>query len=108
MQEEKILKLYGLALRARQAKAGMLGTQNAIQKKQAKCVLLAADAEESTKKEIRFLCKKHNVFLVEFSQKEILGNYTGKEGTACAVILDEHFASGIRNYTIDGGVFHGE
>ena len=24
----------------------------------------------------------------------------------CAAILDEHFTSGIRNYTIDGGAFH--
>ena len=106
MQEEKILKLYGLALRARQAKAGVFGTQAAIVKRQAKCVLLARDAEESTKKEIHFLCEKHGVFLIELSDKAAMGNYAGKEGTACAAILDEHFTSGIRNYTIDGGAFH--
>lgn len=106
MQEEKILKLYGLALRARQAKAGVFGTRTAIEKKRAKCVLLAGDAEESTKKEIRFLCEKYGIFLIEFSSKAAMGNYAGKEGTACAAILDEHFTSGIRNYTIDGGAFH--
>lgn len=108
MQEEKILKLFGLALRARRAKAGFFAVETAIRKQQAKCVLLAQDAEESTKKEIRFLCRKYGVYLVEFSGKAALGSFTGKEGTACAAILDEHFASGIRNYTIDGGAIHEE
>ncbi len=106
MQEEKILKLYGLAVRARKAKIGVLNTQGAITKGQAKCVLLAADVQEATGKEIRFLCEKHGVFLVELSDKETIGRYAGKEGVACAAILDEHFTSGIRNYTIDGGAFH--
>ncbi len=106
MQEEKILKLYGLALRARKAKVGVLNTQSAIAKGQAQCVLLAADAQEGTREEIRFLCDKHGVLLIELADKETIGKYAGKAETACAAIVDEHFTSGIRNYTIDGGAFH--
>ncbi len=106
MQEEKILKLYGLAVRARKVKTGMPNTEASIKKGQARCVLLAKDAEEGTKKEIRFLCQKYKVLLIELSDKESLGRYAGKEEIACAAVSDEHFTSGIRNYTIDGGAFH--
>lgn len=95
----KVDSLLSLASRARKLISGfdMVCVDIKSIKRKTKLVILATDATDNVKKEVKFLSEKYNVQLIEYSTKEELGHYIGKADRSVIGITDENFKEGIIN-----------
>ena len=91
----QILSLLSLCQRAGKMKTGENTVEKAIQKKEAKLVIIPEDASDNTKKLFRNMCKYYEVPMEIFATKEELGHWIGKAYRASICILDEGFAKSI-------------
>ena len=84
MPEQKQLNLLGMATRAGKLVSGDGLTTKAIQKNQAKLVVVASDASDNTKEKMQNKCKFYNVPLdISFTKDEI-SQAIGKSRSICA------------------------
>lgn len=96
--EEKILRLIGLAMRAKKLACGREAANISIRKKKSKLLIIAKDCASRTLQDMERLTEHHNVPLLALSSMEELGRYTGTDVRACISVEDEGFSSGIRKY----------
>ena len=89
------LSLLSLCQKAGKMKTGEDTVEKAIQKKEAKLVIIPEDASDNTKKLFRNMCKYYEVPMEIFATKEELGHWIGKAYRASICILDEGFAKSI-------------
>lgn len=89
--EQRILNLIGLALRARKIVTGEEFVIKEIQSNRAKIVFLASDASPSTQKKIQNKCTYYNVPCVTLFTTEQLSQAMGKPRKSCA-LCDAGFA----------------
>lgn len=66
-----------------------------VQKHKTKLVIVAGDASEKTKKNIRYVCTNNEVTVIELSTIELLSNSIGKRNKAIIGITDKNFSDGI-------------
>lgn len=92
---DSVLWLVSLASRARKVRAGAFLCERALQAGEAELVILAADAAQNTKKKFINSCKYYGITLLEYSDKENLAHFTGKENVSVIAVCDKNFASGI-------------
>ena len=92
------LSLLSLCQRAGKMKTGEDTVEKAIQKKEAKLVIIPEDASDNTKKKFQNMCDFYQVPIYFYKDKDTLGHAMGKEFRASLVILDEGFAKGIRKH----------
>ena len=62
---DKAASLLGMARRAGKLEAGFERCASAIKSGKAKLTIVCSDISDKTKKEMHFLCDKHNVHLIE-------------------------------------------
>lgn len=86
----KCYGMLGIATKAGKLVSGTDAVVDSLKKKQAKLVIVAEDASDKTKKEIRFLCSesKFNIPLVIFGNIEENSHAIGKKNRAIIAILD--------------------
>lgn len=65
-----------------------------IQKHRAKLVLVAQDASEKTKKNIKYVCTNNGISVIELSTIENLSHIIGKKNRAIICITDKNFSEG--------------
>ena len=94
--EQRITNLLSMAQRAQRIVSGAFAVEQALKKKQAVFVLLAGDAAEESKKNVRDLADKFAVPYAEGLDRETLGACLGKEFRAVAALTDEGFAKKLR------------
>lgn len=87
--------LLGLAIRARQAKAGATSAEAAIRAGRARLVLLAEDSSAGTKRFFTRLAEAHGVPIIERFTRDEYGRCFHGASHAVVVILNPHFAAGI-------------
>ncbi len=87
-----LLKLIGLATRARKVVIGEDFSVKTIQKKQAKLVFLASDAGVNTTKKITDKCNFYNVTLINDFNTEELSMAIGNKNRKVVTIVDDGFA----------------
>lgn len=75
--------------------SGMDATLEGIKKHKVKLVIIASDASEKTKENIKYVCTNNDIKEIEFSTMEELGNIIGKKNRAIIGIRDESFSKGI-------------
>ncbi len=93
-KKQKTADLLTICIKAGRAVKGFDSSKEAVESGKAFAVLTAADASEKTVKEVRFVCGKYNVPVIETElEKNEIGRYCGKE-TAVLAICDKGFASG--------------
>ncbi len=111
MSETKCYGMIGLARKAGRLVAGDALCEDAISRRRAKLILLAADAGTNTRDRFVALCEKSGVELIEFGNKTELGHRLGREAYAVAAVLDRSFAKSIRSCmndeTENGNKAHG-
>lgn len=97
IQKQKLSSLIGLSRRAGRLLCGTELTISAVQTGKAKLALLACDASERTKKQLRDKCFSHSVKLVELPLScDDLARAAGKSAPIAAMaISDKNFAIGI-------------
>lgn len=99
-QDQKVLNLLGMAMKAGKLVTGEDLTLKEIRKEQAKVVLVAVDASEKTKKKISDKCRHYQTpFVVHFTKAE-LSQAIGKDRTICAT-TDNGFGKKFRELLID-------
>lgn len=84
--------LLGLANRAGKCISGEELVVKAVQKQQAKCVLLSMDASDNTKKKITDKCSFYRVEVKWIDNRYSLGNAIGKDQRVVVAVTDQGFA----------------
>ena len=79
-------------------KTGEDTVEKAIQKKEAKLVIIPEDASDNTKKKFQNMCDFYKVPIYFFEDKDTLGHAMGKEFRASLAVTDAGFAKGIRKH----------
>lgn len=92
---DKVFGLIGLAKRAGRLVSGEFLTSAAIKDKKAKLVIIAEDASENTKKNIKDSCAFYKIDFKEYGHMEELGRFTGSSYRAVIAVCDEGFARAI-------------
>lgn len=98
MKTDRILSLLGLCRRAGKLVSGQDSVIAAVQSGKATLALLAEDASERTKKQLRDKCAFRSVPLICLTADGgTIGKATGKAGTLSSLaVTDAGFASAIR------------
>ncbi|MCQ2979319.1 MAG: ribosomal L7Ae/L30e/S12e/Gadd45 family protein [Clostridia bacterium] len=93
----KIDSFLSLASRARKLISGqdMVVTDLKSFKRKTKLVILATDAKDKTKEEVRLAAEHAGVEVIEYSTKEEIGRLIGKDVRSVIGITDDNFAMGI-------------
>lgn len=94
--DERITNLLSMAQRARLIVSGAFAVEQALKKKQAAFLLIAADAAAETKKNYTILADKYQVPYAVRLDRETLGSCLGKEFRATAALIDKGFAAKLR------------
>ena len=97
---KKLYGMLGMAKRAGKVTTGAFICEKMIKSNRAKLVFLASDASDNTKKSIKNSCEFYNVKLIEFSDMETLGHYTGGGDRAVISVNDDNFAKAISDIYI--------
>ena len=91
-KEQRITNLLSMAQRARRIVSGAFAVEQAMKKKQAVYLLIAADAADESKKTYIGLANRYEVPYAEGLNRELLGTCLGKEYRAAAALTDAGFA----------------
>lgn len=92
MKSNNIYGLLGLARRAGKLSFGTESCIQAIEKRNAKLVILAENASDRTKKNFKELCKKQNIPIYIIETIENLSRSIGQVNKAVITIQEENFA----------------
>ena len=102
MTESKVLGLLGLSTKAGKVCFGRDACIDLIEKRKIKLVIVAVDASDRTKKDIKFICDNNNTKICFYGTIEILSKAIGKSNKAIIGIKDENFSKQIEKI-INGG-----
>ncbi|WP_162140122.1 L7Ae/L30e/S12e/Gadd45 family ribosomal protein [Haploplasma axanthum] len=92
-----MIKIIGLARRARKITSGTEITINGVRSGKVKLVILANDASLNTKKLVNDKCKTYGVTVVEEFSTIELSDAIGKENIKVIGIVDDGFSKSILN-----------
>ncbi len=93
--ETKLFSLAGLAFRAGKVAAGTAATEEAIQKKKARLLILADDISANTEEKFQRLAKSADIPILKAGTKASWGTFFKRDELGVLAILDRHFAKGI-------------
>lgn len=85
---DKIYGILGIATKAGKIISGFDSIQDGIKRKQVNLIIVAEDASEKTKKEMRFICNKYGITLVVFGNIYNNSHAIGKRNRAIIGICD--------------------
>ena len=89
---EEVYRLLGLAKRAGRLLCGTEAVFKALRQRQARLVIVAADAAERTGRNLQQQAADGRVPVAVFGEMEKIGQWTGSTQHALVAVLDTHFA----------------
>ena len=95
MEQDKLLRLLGLAQRAGKIKSGNFAADESVKKGACCLLLVSSDTSEASKKKARNMCAYYDTPYREYSDKEALGHAIGKEMRSVVAIEAAGFAGKI-------------
>ena len=98
----KVLGMMRLATKAGKIVFGYEACKQYISKKKIYLLIIAKDASEKTKSNIKFLCNINNVQYIEYSNMEEISLSIGKKNKKMVGITDVNFSRKIQEL-ISGG-----
>ncbi len=101
MPNDKVLSTLSLAKKAGQLESGALSTKKAVQEKRARLVIVAGDASENTKKEMKNMTAFYGIPIYFYSGKDDLGRSIGKEYRSMVAITHPGFADSVEEQLKD-------
>ena len=93
----KIYSMLGIARKGGNISIGFDAAETDIEKKKSFLIIIASDASDKTKKNIKFICDKYNCQYIEFGEKEMLGKSLGRKVVSVLSIVDKNIASYLLN-----------
>lgn len=100
IQERKILGMIGLSAKAGNMVCGTDATIQDIERHKVSLVIVAKDSSEKTRKNMKFICDKNKVRIIEFGKINDLSQAIGKNNKAIIGIKSKNIAQGIENLLI--------
>jgi ribosomal protein L7Ae-like RNA K-turn-binding protein len=91
-QELSVYRLIGMARRAGRLVGGMDAVCAAVQRKQARLIILAADAAERTARRIEQVARADSTAIRVFGTRAGIGHWTGGALTAVIALTDQGIA----------------
>ena len=79
---------------------GEVACEGAVKGKKAKLIIIATDASENTKKNFKNSASFYNIDLIEYGNKQELGFALGKDQRSVIAILDDGFASRLKEFAL--------
>ncbi|MDR3563757.1 MAG: ribosomal L7Ae/L30e/S12e/Gadd45 family protein [Negativicutes bacterium] len=95
MNQQRLLALLGMAQKARKLVSGELAVEKAVRSGQAKLILIATDASESTRKSYRDSAAFYQVAFFEVLSKDEIGHAIGRPPRAALAVTDNGFRKAI-------------
>ena len=92
VQNDKFLKMLGLATRAGRLCFGEGAVSDSIRQGKASLVIVSADASENTKKKFGDSCSFYGTAIVEVADRYALGTACGRAFAVVISVCDEGFA----------------
>ena len=102
IKQNKVYSLLGFAARSRNLIVGYDAVIECIERKKAYVIIVALDASEKTKKNIKFFCEKYNVKMYVYGMKDELSHAIGNVNKVVFAIKNKNMALEIGKI-IDGG-----
>lgn len=102
MEPDKVLRLLGLATRARKISFGADSVEDTIKKHKAKLVIVAQDSADRTKRNIIRVSEENNVPVRIYGTIETISKNIGKDNKAVICVNDINFSNEMLRI-IDGG-----
>lgn len=102
MVDNKIYGLLGISAKAGKVISGTDIVLENISKGKIALVIVAEDASEKTKKNIKYFCEKENVDMIVFGDIFKNSKAIGKQNRAIIAVKDENLAEAIKKQ-IHGG-----
>ena len=93
----KIYSFLGIARKGGNVSIGFESTKMDIEKNKSFLVIIALDASDKTKKNIKFICDKYYCKYIEFGEKELLGKSLGRKVVSVLSITDKNISSYLIN-----------
>ena len=101
----KVNGLLGLSAKSGNILAGTDLVLDEMLKNRVKLVILASDASEKTKKNMKYYCDKANVEIVIYGTNEENSKAIGKKNKAVLAIKDRNLADAIKKVIHGGEAF---
>lgn len=101
MTSNKVYSMFGLAQRAGKLVSGDDICEMTIKTNKCCLVIVSQDASDRTKKKFKDMCSHRNIKLLEYGEKERIGDHIGKESRSVIAIKDENFARKIEELIIE-------
>lgn len=95
MKPDRVLSMLGIAAKAGSVASGEFSTEKAVKEGRAYLVIVAQDASDNTKKMFRNMTDFYQVPMYEYSDKEMLGYFIGKEFRASLAVTNEGLSHSI-------------
>ena len=102
MENDKVLRLLGLATRAGKIAFGTESVKDTINKKKAKLVIVAQDSSDRTKRNITRIAQENNVPIRIYGNIETISKNIGKDNKAVVCVKEINFSKEMLKI-IDGG-----
>lgn len=100
----KVYGLLGISMKAGKVVLGTDSTMDMISRKKIRLVIVAKDSSERTINHFKEKCKKFNVPIYIFGDKENLSKSIGKDNKAVIGIKDKNLAEAIKKILNGGDV----
>ena len=101
-KEDRVYGLLGLTTKSGNIVFGTDACIEKIESKKVNLIIVASDASEKTKKNIKFICDKNNIKIEIFGTISALSKAIGKNNKAVIGVKNENLANEISNI-INGG-----
>ncbi len=102
-QSRKVLGMLGISAKAGKIVCGTDATIEDIERHRVKLVIVANDASEKTKKNMRYICDKNKVIMLEFGNIEEISKTIGKNNKAIIGIKSKSLSKEIEKLIKENG-----
>lgn len=92
---DKVYGILGIATKAGKIVSGFDSVVDCCKKNQVNLVIVANDISEKSRKEIKFVCDKYQVQLINFGDIETNSHSIGKQNRAIIGVCDKGFSKRI-------------
>lgn len=108
-QNRRILGMLGISAKAGKIVCGADATIEDIERHRVKLVIVAENASEKTKKNIRYICDKNSITMLEFGSINEISKTIGKNNKAIIGIKSKSLSEEIEKLIKEngGGLLHG-
>ena len=93
--QNKALSMLGLAAKSGHVASGEFSTEKAVKSGKAFLVIVSEEASDNTRKMFRNMTDFYQVPMYEYSDKEMLGHFIGKEFRASLAVTNEGLSHSI-------------